>query len=102
MPSKNGRSTRDPLNRNFRFSFQQPPTICLTRESSALFFLWLYPGLGTRVPSAPTRIPQLLTTAFLSGFVRHPSVPFGSGSIFRLPQLRLSRRKRQSGDPPEH
>src|ERR1035437_1699859 len=31
-----------------------------------------------------------------------PPSPFGSGSISRLPQPRLSRRKRQPGDPPEH
>src|ERR1019366_374110 len=90
------------INRNFRFSSQQPHTIYPARESRALFFLWLGPGLGTRVPSAPTRVPKLLTTAFPSGFVRHPSLRCWSGSISRLPQPRLSRRKRQPSDPPEH
>src|ERR1019366_9178400 len=65
------------INRNFRFSSQQPHTIYPARESRALFFLWLGPGLGTRVPSAPTRVPKLLTTAFPSGFVRPP--PFAVG-----------------------
>jgi len=45
---------------------------------------------------------QLLVAAFPSRFVTHPSVPFGSGSISRLPQARLSRLKRQTGEPPEH
>ena len=35
-------------------------------------------------------------------FVRHLSVPFYCGAISRLPQPRLSRRKRQPGEPPEH
>jgi len=31
-----------------------------------------------------------------------PPSPFGCGSISRLPQLRLSHRQRQPGEPPEH
>src|ERR1019366_1116984 len=35
------------LNRNFRFSSQQPHTIYPATEATALFLLWLGPGLGT-------------------------------------------------------
>jgi hypothetical protein len=38
-----------------------------------------------RVPSAPTQAPQLLTTAFRSRFVRHPSVPSWLWIDFSVP-----------------
>ena len=65
-------------------------------------FLWLGPGARHRGLSAPIRVPKLLTAAFRSGLIRHPSVPGASGSISRLSQPRLSRRKRQLRYPPEH
>ncbi len=36
--------------------------------------LCLGPRARDRVLSSPTRVPKLLTAAFPSGFVRHPSV----------------------------
>lgn len=77
-------------------------TIHPSRNSSALFFLWLGPRDRDRVLSSPARVPKLLTEAFPSGFVRHFSLPGGAGSICRLPQPRLSRRKGKHGYPPEH
>jgi hypothetical protein len=44
-------------------------------ESSTSFFLWLGPEPRPGSIPVPTRVPQLLTTAFASGFVRHSSVP---------------------------
>jgi hypothetical protein len=40
------------------------------------------------------RVPNLLTMAFPCGFVRHPTLPGGSGPIARLRQPWLPRRKR--------
>src|ERR1039458_10117815 len=90
------------VDRNFRFGSQQPHTIHPFRESSAPFSLWGWPPGSAQGPHGPTQVPKLLTTAFPSGFVRHSSLRCWSGSIFRLPQPRLSRRKRQIGYPPEH
>ena len=63
--------SKEHINRNFRFSSQQPTTIYLFRDSSAGMFSLA--GSRIRVPRRES--PQLLTTAFLSGFVRHLSVP---------------------------
>jgi|ERR1017187_3046048 hypothetical protein len=63
------------ITRNFRFGSQQPHTIYPTRESRALFSLWGWPPVSAQGPHGPTQVPKLMTTAFPSGLVRHPSVP---------------------------
>ena len=68
---------------NFRFSSRQPGTRHPFGDSNAKIFSLAGPRARDRVPCAPTRVPQLLTTAFPSGFVRHPSVRSWIGSIFQ-------------------
>jgi len=45
------------------------------QRSSAPFSLWGWPPGSAQGPHGPTQAPKLLTKAFPSGFVRHPSVP---------------------------
>src|ERR1035437_9607913 len=90
------------MSRNFRFSFQPAHTVYpIEGFRRTIFTLAGAQGLD-RGPIGPNASPELLTATFPSGFGRHPSVRWWSGSIFRPPQPRLSRRKRQPGDPPEH
>jgi hypothetical protein len=72
-------------------------TLYSTEGLQRNIFLWLGLGARDRALSTPSQVPKLLTAAFPSAFVRHPSVPCDSRSISRLPQPRLSRRKGQRG-----
>jgi hypothetical protein len=54
-------------------------------DCSASLFTLAGPEARHRIPSAPTRVPQLLTAGFPSGFVRHPSVRFWLGIDFPAP-----------------
>src|ERR1039457_4013956 len=78
------------------------PTLYTPEGFQRTIFPWLGPGARDSALSTPSRVPKLLTAAFPSAFVRHPSVPGDSISISRLPQPRLSRREGQPGYPQEH
>lgn len=60
-------------------------------------------GLAGTVPSAPTRVPQLLTTAFPSAFVRHHSDLLGWIDLPAPTALGYlaERGPEESGDAPE-
>jgi hypothetical protein len=56
------------------------PCFCKRETYSAMgISRWLRSLLSSqarRIPTVPGRVPQLLTAAFPSGFVRHPCVSF--------------------------
>src|ERR1019366_10070199 len=93
---------RGQLIRNFRFSSQQPLTIYPFRDSNAQIFSLAEPRARNRVQTMRMRAPNCWSRPSHLVLSDTPPSPLGSGAISRLPQLRLSRRKRQSGDPPEH
>ena len=97
-----GEMQNQSFQREFPFQLPTAPHYTPLEGFQRAIFLWLGPGARDRALSTPSRVPKLLTAAFPSAFVRHPSVPGDSRSISRLPQPRLSRRKGQPGYPQEH
>src|ERR1035441_4547297 len=90
------------LMRNFRFSSPRPLTIYPFRDSNAQIFSLAEPRARNRVQTMRMRAPNCWSRPSHLVLSDTPPSPLGSGSISRLPRPRLSRRKRQPRDSPEH